>query len=71
MIGRVIEIANDGRHLARSRGFMTVSVNGEEQGRIPLDDIAVLLCNARGMTYSQRAYDRAGAARFYRRAVRS
>ncbi len=52
MIGRVIEIANDGRHLARSRGFMTVSVNGEEQGRIPLDDIAVLLCNARGMTYS-------------------
>jgi len=52
MIGRVIEIANDGRHLARSRGFMTVSSDGNELGRVPLDDIAVLLCNARGLTYS-------------------
>ena len=52
MIGRVIEVANDGRHLARSRGFMTVSEDDEEQGRVPLDDIAVLLCNARGLTYS-------------------
>ena len=52
MIGRVIEIANDGRHLARSHGFMTVSSDGNEIGRVPLDDIAVLLCNARGLTYS-------------------
>ena len=52
MIGRVIEIANDGRHLTRLRGFMTVSSDGNELGRIPLDDIAVLLCNARGLTYS-------------------
>ena len=52
MIGRVIEIANDGRHLARSRGFMTVSSDGVEIGRVPLDDIGVLLCNARGLTYS-------------------
>ncbi|MCY4579952.1 MAG: type II CRISPR-associated endonuclease Cas1 [Chloroflexi bacterium] len=52
MIGRVIEIANDGRHLARSRGFMTVSSDGNELGRVPLDDIAVLLCSARGLTYS-------------------
>ena len=52
MIGRVIEVANDGRHLARSRGFMTVSGEDGEVGRIPLDDIAVLLCNARGLTYS-------------------
>lgn len=52
MIGRVIEIANDGRHLARLRGFMTVSSDGSEIGRVPLDDIGVLLCNARGLTYS-------------------
>lgn len=52
MIGRVIEIASDGQHLARSRGFMTVSSNGAEIGRVPLDDIDVLLCNARGLTYS-------------------
>ena len=52
MIGRVIEIANDGRHLSRSRGFMVVSGDGVEDGRVPLDDIGVLLCNARGLTYS-------------------
>ena len=52
MIGRVIEIASEGLHLARDRGFMTVSCNGAEDGRVPLDDIAVLLCNARGLTYS-------------------
>ena len=31
---------------------MTVSDDGAEQGRVPLDDIGVLLCNARGLTYS-------------------
>lgn len=52
MIGRVIEIASEGRHLARYRGLMTVSAGGVEDGRVPLDDIGVLLCNARGLTYS-------------------
>ena len=54
MIGRVVEIASEGQHLARHRGFLTVRRDGEEQGRIPLDDIAVLLCNteAHGLTYT-------------------
>ena len=52
MIGRVIEIASEGRHLARYRGLMTVSSGNAEDGRVPLDDIGVLLCNARGLTYS-------------------
>ncbi len=52
MIGRVIEVASEGCQLARSHGFMTVTKEGEEVGRIPLDDIGVLLCNARGLTYS-------------------
>lgn len=52
MIGRVIEIASDGRHLAVQRGFMTVSAEGKEVGRVPLDDIGVLLCHAHGLTYS-------------------
>lgn len=52
MIGRVIEIASDGRHLAVSRGFMTVSMGREEVGRVPLDDIGILLCHAHGLTYS-------------------
>ncbi len=52
MIGRVVEIGSDRRHLALSRGFMTVSTEGTEVGRVPLDDIGVLLCNAHGLTYS-------------------
>ena len=52
MIGRVIEIASEGCHLARSRGFMTVTRDGAEEGRVPLDDVGVLLCNGRGLTYS-------------------
>ena len=52
MIGRVIEIASEGCHLARYRGLMTVSRDGVEDGRVPLDDVGVLLCNARGLTYS-------------------
>ncbi len=52
MIGRVVEIASDRRHLALSRGFMTVSADGAEVGRVPLDDIGVLLCHAHGLTYS-------------------
>ena len=52
MIGRVVEVASEGRHLARLRGLMTVSRNGVEDARVPLDDIGVLLCNARGLSYS-------------------
>ena len=52
MIGRVIEVASAGRHLARDRGLMTVSHEGVEDGRVPLDDIGVLLCNARDLTCS-------------------
>lgn len=52
MIGRVVEIASDGRHLAVSRGFMTISTEGAEVARVPLDDIGVLLCHAHGLTYS-------------------
>ncbi|MGB6087498.1 type II CRISPR-associated endonuclease Cas1, partial [Parvibaculum sp.] len=52
MIGRVVEIAADDRHLAVSRGFLTVSSKGEEVGRVPLDDIGVLLAHAHGLTYS-------------------
>jgi CRISPR-associated protein Cas1 len=52
MIGRVVEIAEDGRFLSAERGFMTVSAEGRELGRVPLDDIAVLLVNAHGVTYT-------------------
>lgn len=52
MIGRVLEIQQDGRHLSLSRGFMVVSEQKEEITRIPLDDISVIIANAYQLTYS-------------------
>jgi CRISPR-associated protein Cas1 len=57
MPGRVVEIAEDGRHLSVSRGFLVVEgereeLGRQELGRIPLDDVGVLLVNAHGTTYS-------------------
>lgn len=54
MIGRIVEIANDQRHLAVNRGFMTVkdTLEGNEIGRIPLDDIYAVIANAHGLSYS-------------------
>lgn len=49
---RIIEIATDGRYLAVDRGFMTVSEKGAEIARIPLDDIAAVIGNAHGLTWS-------------------
>jgi CRISP-associated protein Cas1 len=52
MVGRVVEIASDGRHLAVDRGFLTVAEKGAEVGRLPLDDLAAVVANAHGLTYS-------------------
>jgi len=52
MLGRIVEVAEDGRHLAVDRGFMTVSCDGQEIGRVPLDDVGGLIVNAHGCTYS-------------------
>jgi CRISPR-associated protein Cas1 len=52
MVGRVVEIETDGRHLAINRGFLVVSEKGTEIGKVPLDDIAAVIANAHGLTYS-------------------
>lgn len=52
MVGRVVEVATDGRHLAVERGFLTISEKGTEVGRVPLDDLAAVVANAHGLTYS-------------------
>ncbi len=55
MIGRIVEIADDKRHLFASRGFLVVQETEgarQELGRIPLDDIAAVIGNAHGMSYS-------------------
>ncbi|PTQ87832.1 type II CRISPR-associated endonuclease Cas1 [Nitrosomonas ureae] len=55
MIGRIVEVADDRRHLFLSRGFMVVKdTEGErkELGQIPLDDIAAVIANAHGLSYT-------------------
>jgi CRISPR-associated protein Cas1 len=52
MVGRVVEIATDGRHLSMFRGFLVVNERGEEVGRVPIDDVAAVIANAHGLTYS-------------------
>lgn len=55
MIGRIVEVADDRRHLSLLRGFLMVAESdGERQelGRVPLDDIAAVIANAHGVTYT-------------------
>lgn len=52
MIGRVVEIAGQGRYLHLDRGFLVVSKQGSEIGRTPIDDISALIGNAHGLSYS-------------------
>ena len=52
MIGRVVEVAEDGRHLSLFHGFLEVSQGSTELGRVPLDDLAAVIANAHGLTYS-------------------
>lgn len=55
MIGRIVEVADDRRHLFVHRGFMVVQdTEGErkELGQVPLDDIAAVIANAHGLSYT-------------------
>lgn len=55
MIGRIVEVADDRRHLFTHRGFMVVQdTEGErkELGQVPLDDIAAVIANAHGLSYT-------------------
>jgi CRISPR-associated protein Cas1 len=49
---RIVDIATDGRHLSAYRGFLIVSEDREEVGRIPLDDVAGVIVHAHGVTWS-------------------
>jgi CRISP-associated protein Cas1 len=55
MIGRIVEVADDQRHLFAHRGFMVVketSGDRRELGQVPLDDIQAVIANAHGMSYT-------------------
>jgi CRISPR-associated protein Cas1 len=49
---QIIDITQDGRHLARDRGFLTVSAGNTTVARVPLDQVAAVLAHAHGITWS-------------------
>ncbi len=49
---QIIDIATNGRHLSRVRGFLKLSEDGSEIGRTPLDQIAGVIVHAHGTTWS-------------------
>lgn len=57
---RVVDIETDGLFLAVHRGFLTVSAQGVERGRVPLDDIGALIVHAHGTTWSTSVFTRLG-----------
>ncbi len=55
MLGRIVEVADDHRHLCAHRGFMVIKESGgiqAELGHVPLDDILAVIANAHGMSYT-------------------
>jgi len=55
---RIVDIATDGLHLGVYRGFLTISKDREEVGRIALDDIGALIAHAHGLTWSHNVFIR-------------
>ncbi len=55
MLGRIVEVADNGRHISLFRGFLIVqdkTSDWKEIGRIPLDDILAVIAHAHGLTYT-------------------
>lgn len=51
-MNRIVDIATDGLHLSAYRGFLVVKLDGQEQGRIALDDICAVIVHAHGVTWT-------------------
>jgi CRISPR-associated protein Cas1 len=49
---RIVDIATDGLYLSVYRGFLIVKLDGQEQGRIALDDICAVIVHAHGVTWT-------------------
>lgn len=56
MLNRVLEIAKENRYISLDRGFIVIESKGKELGRIPLDDVAVLLLSAQSITLTKKIH---------------
>ena len=53
MIGGIVEVAEAGRHLSVYRGFLKVTEDRAELGRVPLDDITALILSGPQITLTK------------------
>ncbi|MCR4822445.1 MAG: type II CRISPR-associated endonuclease Cas1 [Treponema sp.] len=53
MLNRVLEIAEENRYISLDRGFIVIKERNEKLGTVPLDDVAVLLLSAQGVTVTK------------------
>ena len=53
MLNRVLEIHEENRYLSLNRGFIVIQHGSEELGRVPLDDVGVLLLSAQSVSFSK------------------
>lgn len=61
MIRRIVEVSSDGWYLSKERGFMLLSHKNGEKNKVPLSDIAVLLCTAQQLSLSKQIISTLGA----------
>lgn len=52
MLPHVVEISGNDRHLCKDRGFMSILFKGERLGRLPLDDLDMVLLAGHGASLS-------------------
>jgi len=55
MIQRIVDVSENGRFIAKHRGFITIKQGNELYGEVPLDDIGVLMISAFGATCTKDA----------------
>ena len=53
MLNRILEISEENRYISLSRGFVVVKQDNVELGKIPIDDVSVLLLTAQSVTVSK------------------
>jgi CRISPR-associated protein Cas1 len=55
MIPKIVDVNENGRFIAKQRGFITIKQGNESCGEVPLDDIGVLMLSAFGATCTKEA----------------
>ena len=55
MIPRIVDVSENGRFIAKHRGFIKIKQGNDFCGEVPLDDIGVLMISAFGATFTKEA----------------